>query len=83
MTGRDDAGVPVKLIAEVRQRLAKNNQVRRKLPDQGRLHIDRQLPFLFVYRRPADREDLGAERLVMGEAAYLVAPGAKRLQRDV
>ena len=83
MTGRDDAGVPEKLIAVVRQRLANNQQVRRKLPDKGRLHIDRQLPFLFVYRRPADREDLGAERLVMGEAAYLVAPGVPRLQRDV
>ena len=34
------------------RRLARNKRVRRTLPGWGRLHIDRQLPFLCVYRRP-------------------------------
>jgi uncharacterized protein (TIGR02421 family) len=42
----------------------------------GRIHIDRQLPFLCVYRRRSD--DPGTHRLVMGEASYLIAPGAGR-----
>lgn len=36
------------LIDTVCQRLARNLRVRQTLPGKGRLHIDRQLPFLFV-----------------------------------
>jgi uncharacterized protein (TIGR02421 family) len=60
-----------------------NKPVRRTLPGKGRLHVDRQLPFLYVYRKPADREDAGAERLVIGEAAYLVVSGAPKMHRRV
>jgi uncharacterized protein (TIGR02421 family) len=63
------------LIEAICDRLAQNKQVRRTLPRKGRLHIDRQLPFLCVYRQPTDREDVGTHRLVKGEASYLVAPG--------
>lgn len=55
--------------------LARNAQVRRKLPQEGRVHIDRQLPFLAVYRRPPDRPDPGTDRLLLGEASYLLASG--------
>jgi len=48
--------------------------VRRTLPGPGRLHLDRELPFLCVHRVPRDRADPGTERFVTGEAAYLVAP---------
>lgn len=71
------------LIKAVRRRLAQNNRVRRTLPANGRLHIDRQLPFLCVYRQPADVDDAGTERLVKGEASYLVAPGAARFRESV
>ncbi len=64
-------------------RLARNLRVRRTLPEKGRLHIDRQLPFLCVYRQPAEIEDTGTERLVKGEASYLVAPGASRFRKGV
>ncbi|NNE00484.1 MAG: flavohemoglobin expression-modulating QEGLA motif protein [Pirellulaceae bacterium] len=67
--------ISVSLIDEVCQRLAKNQRVRRALPEKGRLHIDRQLPFLTVYRQPPDDVDAGTERLVQGEASYLIAPG--------
>ena len=40
-------------IEEIESRLADNNMIRRTLPSQGRLHIDRKLPFLVVYRRPS------------------------------
>jgi hypothetical protein len=39
----------------------------------GLVYLDRRLPFVVVYRRPPDREDLAAERLVTGEACYAVA----------
>ena len=70
--------IPALLIDTVCRRLSENKRVRRTLPEKGRLHIDRQLPFLCVYRRPGNRDDLGTERLVKGEASYLVAPGSSR-----
>jgi uncharacterized protein (TIGR02421 family) len=60
------------LISTIQERLERNERVRRALPSSGRIHIDRQLPFLCVYRRPVDRGDRGTERLVMAEASYLV-----------
>jgi uncharacterized protein (TIGR02421 family) len=60
-------------IEEIRQRLSQNKQVRRTLPDHGRLHIDRKLPFLIVYRRPFSHSDAGTDQLVKGEASYLIA----------
>ncbi len=64
-----------KLINIVQSRLRENKQVRRHLPQGGRIHIDRALPFLCVYRRPPKRGDLGTEKLVMSEASYIVARG--------
>lgn len=74
-TKRTRSKISAKLIEEICDRLAQNKQVRRTLPRKGRVHIDRQLPFLCVYRRPTEREDAGTHRLVKGEASYLVAPG--------
>lgn len=56
-------------------RLAENQRIRRTLPGAGRLKIDRQLPFLCVYRQPTDDEDVGTRELITGEAAYLFASG--------
>ena len=70
------------LIETICDRLAQNKQVRRTLPRKGRLHIDRQLPFLCVYRKPTDREDGGTHRLVKGEASYLVAPGDEKFHEN-
>ncbi len=66
------------LIAAIGESIARNKQVRRNLPDGSRLHIDRQLPFLCIYRRPFDIEDRGTERLLLGEAAYLLATSQER-----
>ncbi len=70
-------------IDSVCQRLARNQRVRRTLPGKGRLHIDRQLPFLCIYRRPPEFSDVGTERLVKGEASYLVASGQRALHQDL
>ncbi len=62
-----------RLISTICVRLKENKRVRRKLPIWGRLHIDRQLPFLCVYRRPVVSADTGTDRLVTTEASYLFA----------
>jgi len=69
-----------RFIRTVCARLGENKRVRRNLPIWGRVHIDRQLPFLCIYRRPVRGDDSGAERFATGEAAYLIASGAARLQ---
>lgn len=72
-----------RLINSICERLANNKPVRRKLPQTGRIHIDRQLPFLCVYRIPPGWNDKGARRLVLGEASYLIAPGEGSYHRSV
>lgn len=60
------------LVEVVRERLAAGKPVRRTLAGGGRLHIDRALPFLCVYRPPPGR-DLGTAELVRTQASYLIA----------
>ena len=61
-------------------RLKQNKQVRRNLPVWGRIHIDRQLPFLCIYRKPMRRKDNGTERLIMGQPSYIIASSNGSLQ---
>lgn len=75
--------VPDDLHDAVRDRLARNQRVRRRLDPWGRLHVDRQLPFLVVYRRPPRRDDSGTERLATTSASYLCASGARASHTDV
>ncbi len=75
-----DNVISPKLIKTIRKRLSEGKRVRRTLPLGGRLHIDRTLPFLVVYRRPGRSTDNGTERFVIGEASYLIASGAQKLQ---
>jgi uncharacterized protein (TIGR02421 family) len=72
--------IPDRLIEVVGERLSEGKQVRRTLPVWGRLAIDRQLPFLCVYRRPKKSEDDVTFRLVTSEASYLtcLADGRQR-----
>jgi uncharacterized protein (TIGR02421 family) len=64
-------------------RIAENQRIRRTLPHSGRLKIDRQLPFLCVYRQPQDREDAGTRELITSEAAYLFFSNEPALQPHV
>lgn len=70
-------------IADIVARLLDGKRVRRSLPGRGQLHIDRQLPFLIVYRRPVDGNDAGTALLVKGEASYLTAPGGRDLHASL
>ena len=81
ISGRDE--INDDLVADVCKRLSGNLPVRRVLPEGGRVHIDRQLPFVCIYRQPADTADPGTESLVTGEASYIVAPGSSRRHREL
>lgn len=74
-----EAKIPDKLISAIIAQLTRNSKVRRNLPEWGRVHIDRQLPFLCVYRQPPLRPDSATERLVLGEASYLLASGSPNI----
>lgn len=65
------------LVADAMARLGREKQVHIKLPGDGLLQLDRRLPFLCVYRRPADA-DPGTEELVTSEMAHIVIPASKR-----
>ena len=71
------------LIHSVCERVAENKRVRRSLPGWGRVHVDRQLPFICLYRRPVVGSDLGTDKLVTGEASYITASGVKSFQNGL
>jgi len=62
------------IAAGVLAELADDRPVRLDLPGGGRLHLDRQLPFLCVYRRMAGDVDRGTEQLVTSEPCHLIVP---------
>ncbi|MBL7077493.1 MAG: DUF1704 domain-containing protein [Kiritimatiellae bacterium] len=74
---------PSGLIDDVRQRLRENKPIRRTLPVGGRIHIDRQIPFLCIWRRPVGDRGAGAENLVTSEASYLVCSAQRRLHNGM
>jgi len=63
------------LIKIVEDRLNREKRLHLSLPLQSKLHIERPLPFLSVYRQPPDFADSGTARFIAGEASYLVASG--------
>ncbi len=68
-----DSRIGSDFIAYVKNELMANRPVRKELPGGGRIHIDRQLPFLCIYREPTGRADAGTKRLVYSEASYITA----------
>ncbi|MFC1558546.1 flavohemoglobin expression-modulating QEGLA motif protein [candidate division KSB1 bacterium] len=72
-----------RFIKSICTRLSENKRVRRSLPEWGRINIDRQLPFLCVYRKPFNRNDAGTDKLLRGQASYLLASGNKIRQREI
>jgi uncharacterized protein (TIGR02421 family) len=57
--------------------------VRERLRAGGVLNIDRKLPCLFVHRQPPDAADAGTERLVIGEASYLISKDESERPDDI
>jgi uncharacterized protein (TIGR02421 family) len=62
-------------LEDILARLAQNRPVRRRIGG-GRLQLDRPLPCICLYRRPPGERDVGTERLVTSEAAFIIASGA-------
>lgn len=76
-----DAGAsPDEWVSLLRERLSCRKHVFLQLPDGGRIHLDRPLPFLCIYRHPKDVWPLQAERLVTSQAAYMIARDRKDLR---
>jgi len=70
-------------LGKIKTRLQENKRVRYDLPYGGRIHIDRQLPFLCVYRNPSVRQDDGTERLVISQPSYILATGKQAFHDDL
>ncbi len=72
-----------KFIDSINSRLSENKRVRRSLPIFGRLNIDRQLPFLCIYRHPVGADDVGTSRLVTTQASYMTSSGDRRISKNI
>ncbi|HVS03136.1 MAG TPA: tyrosine/phenylalanine carboxypeptidase domain-containing protein [Thermoanaerobaculia bacterium] len=70
-----DRGIGEELLTAIEERLRQGRRVRRLLPGGGRIHVDRRVPFLCVYRSCGGDTD-GVERFVATQASYLVAADA-------
>jgi len=57
---------------QIVEQLEVGQPIRARIPGVGRLHIDRPLPFLLLYRRPPNDPDPGTARLLSGEACFLL-----------
>jgi uncharacterized protein (TIGR02421 family) len=67
-------------IEQLVLKLKSGNALRKRLPGGGRIHIDRLQPFLCVYRRPDTRPDHGTDRLLLGQASYILSSGSEEYQ---
>ena len=65
------------LIDSLVDRLRQNRPIRATLATDGILNIDRQLPFLFVYRPAPGDSSLVFSTILTGGASYLLAPSSK------
>lgn len=68
-------------LNQIRKNLSNNTPTHKVYKSFGRLHIERKLPFLCLYRRPP-HNDWGTHRLVLSEASYLVASANLPNQKD-
>ncbi len=74
MTSQPESELTPALLEAICGRVEQGRQVRRKLSLDGRVHIDRQLPFLVVYRPTEDGVDETMRALVVSNASYIIAP---------
>jgi len=83
VTPRRPKSVSKRLLTTIGARLRDNQRVRRTLPLWGRIAIDRQLPFLCIYRNPVRGSDPGTYRFATSEASYLLCSAHKKLQPEI
>ena len=61
---------PETTVNQILTLLEKEEEVNYELPGNGVLHIEKQLPYLVIYRRK--KNDKGTRRLVINESSYLI-----------
>lgn len=71
--------ISARFVRTVCDRVASGKRVRRKLPSLGRIHMDRPLPFLCVYRCTARERASQTDRLVASQPSYVVASSDRKL----
>lgn len=71
------------LITAVADRIRENGRLRRNLPRGGRIHVDRQVPYVVVFRERSAERDGDARRFVVGEPAYIIAPASRTFAAGV
>ncbi|MGD8352668.1 MAG: DUF1704 domain-containing protein, partial [Pseudomonadota bacterium] len=72
-----------RLIPVIEDRLAGNKTVRKKLPVWGRIHMDRQLPFLCIYRRTSTSRESGAEKFVQAFSSHMLCSARSSLRPEL
>lgn len=80
---RDSSSEIARLVEPVRQRLTENKFIRRKLPVYGRILIDRQLPFLCIYRRRTTARESGAEKFTRALSSHLQCSAKRSLHLEL
>ncbi len=65
------------------ERLRENKRIRRTLPHFGRIHIDRQLPFLCLFRQREGRPEPDIQKFATSEASYIICSAKKSLHSDL
>jgi uncharacterized protein (TIGR02421 family) len=69
-------------VDEIRARIATGERVSRELPSGGRVHVERALPFLLIYRSTHDL-DQGTDQLITSHPSYIVASSSARGRADL
>ncbi len=59
-------------VETVLESIEENRSVHLHIPSVGRIHVDRKLPFIILYRFNGDFRDYGASRLIRSESSYLL-----------
>lgn len=77
------AVIPSQFVKDVTDRLQQNKRVRRALPGWGGVRIDRQLPFLCVYRQRPEQINQDIHELLLGQASYIMALSGAGVQPQV
>ncbi len=77
------SGISASFMTTMLNRIKENKRVRRKIFENGRIYIDRPLPYLVLYRIPKGVQKPVMRKLLYGESCYCFVPGTDKLHRDV
>lgn len=68
---------------EVSNHIKCDETVNIRLPNSGRIYIERGLPYLCVYRKPTTYADPGTVKLITGVSSYLVCSNHRQYQAEI